>query len=174
MVTKGDVQASAQKIQQGVKKHLAKMKSITFGGQSYKPSDITTALQSVIDTATDADTKKAAYHAAVETQNKAAATAQPLMLGVSSYVYLTYGNSNEVLADFGLSPRKKRAPTVKTKAGAIVKAAATREARGTKGKRQKEEIVATAPATTPPASGVTSSGVAAAPQAPAKPTGSGS
>jgi hypothetical protein len=141
MANKALAVQNAQKLQQGLKKHFAKVKAITFSGEDHKPADISDTLQTVIDAAADTETKRAAYHAAVSTHTKAAATAQPLVLGLTSYVYLTYGTSNEVLADFGLPPRKKRKPTVETLAGAHKKAAATREARGTKG-----NVVASTPA----------------------------
>jgi hypothetical protein len=177
VTTKTSLLQIAQKLQQGTRKHLAKAKAITLGGKDYKPSEITAALQTIIDTSNDSDTKKAAYHEAVEAQNTAAAAAQPVVVGLTSYVHVAYGNSNEILADFGQTPRKKRKPTVKTKAGAQVKAAATREARGTKGRRQREEIVAETPATIPPSSGVATNGAAASAASAtpaAKATGAGS
>jgi hypothetical protein len=174
MLSKPSLASQAQKLQQGVKKHLGKVKAVTLGGESYSPSQINAALQTLVDGASDLDTKKAAFHGAVEAQNKALASARPVMQGLASYVYLTYGNANEVLADFGLSPRKKRQATVETKAQAIKKAAATRAAGGTKGKRENGESATTAPATIPPASGVTPNAPPASTPAPAKASGSGS
>src|SRR5271154_5970050 len=94
MANKAVAVQNAQKLQQGLKKHL-KVKAITFDGEDHRPSDISAALQAVVDTASDTETKRAAYHAAVNAQSKAAAGAQPLVVGLTTYVYLTYGTSNE-------------------------------------------------------------------------------
>ena len=55
-----------------------------------------------------------------------------------SFVRGTFGESPEVLADFGLLPKKVRKPlTVEQLAAAKAKRAATRKARGTTSKKQK-------------------------------------
>jgi hypothetical protein len=56
-------------------------------------------------------------------------------------VRASFGAQPDVLADFGLKPPKARAPlTVEEKAAAKAKRASTREARGTKGSKQKAAI----------------------------------
>jgi hypothetical protein len=51
-----------------------------------------------------------------------------------------YTEVPDTLAVFGLKPRKSPKKTVEILSTAIAKNLATRKARGTKGKRQKEEI----------------------------------
>ena len=54
-----------------------------------------------------------------------------LMAALVQFVKLTFSGSPDVLADFGLKPRKVRAPmTAEQKAAANAKRKATREARG--------------------------------------------
>jgi hypothetical protein len=142
--TKAGVLKSAQKLQDGITKHFGKTKTILIDGKLYKPAELTKALQAVLDRTADAEKKKAAYHDAIVAQDSAAAVAQPLALGIARYAYMALGQSNESLADFGLTPRKRRQPTVKTKAAAQDKAAATRVARGTKAKGAKGGNGATA------------------------------
>jgi hypothetical protein len=58
-----------------------------------------------------------------------------------AYVRSAFGNSPDVLADFGLSPKKARTPlTVEQKAAAAAKRKATRQARGTRGPKAKLSV----------------------------------
>jgi hypothetical protein len=78
------------------------------------------------------------------------------------FVRASFGNSPDVLADFGLTPHKAPAPkTVETKANAVAKTLATRQARHTMGPAKKAAIKGTVPASTP------SGGAAHAPGVPA-------
>jgi len=90
----------------------------------------------------------------------------------------SFGNQPDVLADFGLEPEKTATPlTVEQKAAAQGKAKATREARGTVGKKAKLKITGnvtgvlvtpvTTAAPTQPAVAVGSNGGTSAPASPA-------
>ena len=64
------------------------------------------------------------------------------MLAYVAYVKGTFGNTPDVLADFGLVPKKApRQPTPEQKAAAKAKREATRKARGTVGPVKKLSIV---------------------------------
>ena len=55
---------------------------------------------------------------------------------------MSFANQPTVLAGLGLAPRKPRTPlTAEQLAARVAKAKATREARGTKGSKQKAAIV---------------------------------
>ena len=68
----------------------------------------------------------------------------PLLLFMAAYVAYVkamFGQSPDMLADFGLMPKKARKPlTAEQLAAAKAKAAATRKARGTAGSVQKSLI----------------------------------
>src|ERR1019366_2520682 len=64
-----------------------------------------------------------------------------LMAALAAYVKLTYSESPDVLADFGLPPKKVATPlTTAQKAVADAKRAATRLARGTTSKKAKKAV----------------------------------
>ena len=63
------------------------------------------------------------------------------MAALVSYVKLTYSESPDVLADFGLPPKKVRTPlTAEQQAAANAKREATRTARGTTSKKAKQAV----------------------------------
>ena len=57
-----------------------------------------------------------------------------------------FGVVSKEAIDFGFPPPKKPEITVEAKALAVARRKATREARGTMGKRQKERVLGVAPA----------------------------
>src|SRR5258708_1401027 len=60
------------------------------------------------------------------------------MAAYVTYVKAAFGSAPDSLADFGMQPRKVRAPaTVEEAAAAVAKRAATRAARNTKGPKAK-------------------------------------
>lgn len=63
------------------------------------------------------------------------------MSAVVAFVRFNFGGDPQALADFGLPPRRTPTPpTAETKAAAVAKREATREARGTKGPKAKQKI----------------------------------
>lgn len=77
----------------------------------------------------------------VATMRAVEAKVVPVFQDLKSNLLNTFGNSATTLADFGLEPRKARAPmTSEEKAAAAAKARATRAARGTTSKQKKLAI----------------------------------
>jgi len=69
------------------------------------------------------------------------AQVDPIIEIYKRFVQATYANATPTLADFGIAPPKVRAPrTAEQKAASAAKAAATRKARGTAGKKQKAAV----------------------------------
>jgi hypothetical protein len=63
------------------------------------------------------------------------------MKALVQMVQAAFGTQVDVLADFGLDPKKAPAPlTTEQQAAALAKRTATREARGTKGTKAKQGI----------------------------------
>jgi len=60
------------------------------------------------------------------------------MLAFVAFVKATFSKSPDVLVDFGLAPKQAATPlTVEQKAARVAKGKATRQARGTMGKKKK-------------------------------------
>jgi hypothetical protein len=133
----------AEALSAGATKHFPNAsQSLTFGGATHTVTEVTTNLGQIVTLRTATTDAQATAKAKV-----AAETTQlpPLLLFMAAFVAFvkaTFGNQPDVLADFGLPPKKARTPlTVEQKAAAAAKRKATREARGTKGPVAKQAIV---------------------------------
>jgi hypothetical protein len=133
----------AEALSTGTTKHFPDPTAkVAFGGGTYTVAEVNGNLEQVVtlrNEANDAEALAQAKRAAERTQ------LPNLVLFMAAYVAFvkaTFGNSPDVLADFGLVPRKARTPlTVEQKAAAKAKRDATRVARGTKGPVAKKAIV---------------------------------
>ena len=86
-------------------------------------------------------TAKSAYQAKLAAQEAQAPALLSLMAALVSYVKLTYSESPDVLADFGLPPKTVRTQlTAEQQAAANAKREATRTARGTTSKKAKQAV----------------------------------
>jgi hypothetical protein len=127
--------ARAEGLSAGTTKHYPNASDqLAFDGGKYTITQVQTNLQKVAElrtATTDAQASAKAKVAAEET------LLPPLLLFMAAYaafVKATFGTQPDVLADFGLAPKKARKPlTTAQKAAAKAKADATRLARGTKG-----------------------------------------
>ena len=186
---KGQVAVLAEQLVAGTAKVLTSTTSVTFLGSSFTPAQITSKLQSIVTLRSDVNTAKAATQAKLAAEASQLPTLRGFMTAYESYVRGVYGSQPDVLAEFGLQPRKAPTPaTVEAKAAAAAKRAATRAARHTMGKVQKQAIkgdvtgvvltpvTASAPTVSTPSSPsapVTSGGGQAATPSPAGSTPSG-
>jgi len=132
----------------GMKKHVAAATVIFIDGVSYTPAALTTIFQAEIDTGVAVTPAKGAWEKAVADAKAAKEAAAAVRPGFEQWVQANYGKDPQTLADFAVPAKKPRVITPATKVASAVKAAATREARGTKGKAQKKAIKG-APSTPP-------------------------
>ena len=154
----------------GFQKHLASVASLTLGSVVYTPTQITTALQQIVALYSAVATAKSAYQAKLAAQNAQTPTLLSLMAALVSYVKLTYSESPDVLADFGLPPKTVKTPlTTEQQAAKVAKSKATREARGTTSKKAKQAVKGNVVgvSVTPVVAGQPVVGSSAAPSAPA-------
>jgi hypothetical protein len=123
----------------GTKAHYPNgSEQLTIGGATRTVSEFTALLQSFVDLREAVDAAKAASEAKLEAER---AQAPSLRGFIATFVKGTFGNSPEVLADFGIRPRKAPAPlTAEQKAVAVEKRKATRAARHTMGKNQRKGV----------------------------------
>ena len=83
---------------------------------------------------------RASLHAAVLAEQQLQASSAQFVSDVRQTILAMFSGQTDVLADFGLAPRKKAVRTPEAKVAANAKAKATRTARGTKGKKQLAAI----------------------------------
>jgi hypothetical protein len=140
-ITKAKETGLATTLVAGTKKHLSSVASLTLDSVAYTPVELVTALQTLIDLYTAADAAKSAVKAKLAALKAQGPTLRKLMVALESYVRLTFGGSPDVMADFGVTPKKVATPlTTEQKTVANAKRKATREARGTTGKKAKKAI----------------------------------
>jgi hypothetical protein len=133
----------------GLKKHATKSTIINIDGEPYTPASLTAIFQAEIDTGTAVTPAKGAWQRAVAEAKAAKDAAAAVRPGFEQWVQANFGKDAQALADFGVPPKKPRVIKPATKVASAQKAAATRAARGTKGKVQKKAIKGAVP--TPPA-----------------------
>ena len=138
--SKAKTLAAVQALIAGTNKHFPNG-SLTFGNATYPAASLVTRLQGLITAMQTVDGLHAALKDALIAQHGERADVGPLIKAYTTYLHALYGNATQTLADFGLAPRKvPTPPSVETLAAAKAKAAATRKARGTAGKKQKLAI----------------------------------
>jgi uncharacterized membrane protein YgcG len=129
-----------QQLIAGVQQFLAQLGTLTLGSQKMAPADIVKAIQGRIDASNAAVKAAAALVAALQAEKAELTGTAILVSSLRALVLGMYAPSPEVLAVFGVVPRKRTAPSAATKAAAAAKSLATRKARGTLGKKQKQKI----------------------------------
>jgi len=118
--------AADQKMVDGVNQHLMGLATIMVGGVATKPADIVTRVTGRINAAKAVETTEATHAAAVAANAVVLGQTHQFMLDLATAVEVQVGPVVDTLADFGLTPKKKGAPTAATKAAAAAKAKATR------------------------------------------------
>jgi hypothetical protein len=159
--SKATVAAQLQALINGLQKQFPKGQ-FTLGNTVYTTATLVQAIQSLIDAITAVTTAQANATIAVAALRDTMAKVGPVVLALRRNLLVMFGDAADILALFGLAPRKAPAPRTGTeKAAAAAKAAATREARGTTSKKKKLAIKGnvtginvtpiTAPTAAPPA-----------------------
>ncbi len=137
-------QIAEQNLIDGLKKHEATLMSLVLAGTTYKTADVITEVQDRINSAQSVISLRAAWRASIASDQDLRDKQKALMSALRAAIRAAFGGSIDVLADFGLAPRKT--PVVRTpqqKIESAEKAKATRAARHTMGKNQKAAIKGT-------------------------------
>jgi hypothetical protein len=148
-ITRTQQQNVDQKLIDGFNKHAQTIPSLLIGGTSLKTADIIGTLQARIAAANAAVSTRATWQTAVKADHDERAKTKTFVSGLRQAIQVAFAGSIDVLADFGLAPRKQRVVTPEEKAAASAKAKATREARHTMGSKQKKAIKGTVPQAAP-------------------------
>jgi len=137
----------------GIKKDLQNVPSLPLAGSTYTMAALAALVQSRIDAANTVVNARAQWVDASATYQTLNTKVTQVVRGLRQYVINVYGPESPLLADFGFTPSKRTPLTPEQKVARAAKAAATRKARGTLGKKQKAKIKGTvsptAPATPP-------------------------
>jgi hypothetical protein len=124
----------------GIQKHLVNA-SMTFGGGTFTTTQVTAELQELVGLRNAVNAARASTKVKVDAETAQAPALRAYMGAFVDFVRVQFGTQADVLADFGIAPKKAPTPlTVEQKAAAAAKRAATRVARGTKSAKAKKGI----------------------------------
>jgi hypothetical protein len=143
MAKKGNatIAALAGQLTAGISKRLANVGSLTLAGSTFTPAQLTTLLEKVVQLQKDVDDARSATKAKVAAETAQLPALRTTMSAFVQYLRATFGEQADVLADFGLQPKKAATPpTIEQKAAAAAKREATRVARHTMGPVQKKKV----------------------------------
>ncbi|HEY6459457.1 MAG TPA: hypothetical protein VIY73_04875, partial [Polyangiaceae bacterium] len=140
---KQDRADNAEALSAGATKHFPNAsQSITLGNAPYTVADITQDLQEIATLRDAVNAARAATQAKIAAEKAQLPKLLVLMALFEAFVRATFGDSADVLADFGLAPKKVRTPsTTEEKVAAVAKGKATRKARNTLGPVAKLDVV---------------------------------
>ena len=152
---RSEVQAHDGQVIVGIKKDLQNVSSVPLAGSAYPTATLEQLIQSRIDAANTVASARAQWLEAVAAYKSLNTKVTPLVRALRQYLVNVYGPDSTVLVDFGFTSSKRKTLTSDEQVARVEKAAATRKARGTMGKKQKAKIkgavTTTAPAAPPPA-----------------------
>jgi hypothetical protein len=137
------IQSRDAQVIAGIQKRLENDPPIVLAGVSYTAASMTALYQSQLNAITAVATATAQRTSAIQAYKALTATVDTVTPGLRDYLRQTYNNAPEVLADFGMTPKKaaaKRDPV--TNVVAAARNAATRKARHTEGPKAKLETKA--------------------------------
>jgi hypothetical protein len=148
--TKNNKKTRRDKLRQfvnGMKLHLVPLKTVTINQVVYQVDDIVTKVEADIASSDAAEKGHADWIQLVDHERASHTAIDPLVSDIKQIVRVHFGNtdaSQGILADFGMTPHKKRTVTPKAKVAAASKAKATRALLHTAGPKQKKATKAEA------------------------------
>jgi hypothetical protein len=136
-LTKATTLARVQALIAGTQKHFPSA-SFTLGNTAFTTASLVQLLQSLADAIAAVNSAQAGARTAVAAMRAVRANVNPVITEFTKWLHASFGTAASTLADFGLQPPKAKTPiTAEAKTAAVAKRAATRQARGTAGKKQK-------------------------------------
>ena len=136
---------------QGIALDFVNVPNVVLAGFTLTPAQLQQRYQAWLDLADQADAKLLEYKAALAARNAAGKALTPIDRALRKNLEGTYGDNCKQILDLGYDPTKPAHKAAAVKAGAVVKATATRAVRHTLGKNQKKAVKGSDP--TPPAAG---------------------
>jgi hypothetical protein len=140
-VAPGQFEAELTDMDAGVVKDIPAKSTLSINGVVMTGAQIDAKLKGYIATIQAADAAKQQAKAAVTARVNMTVEGRDFYQQLKKAVIASFGAQSPQLDDFGLAPAKPKAPkTSAQKAITAAKAKLTREARGTRGKKQKAAI----------------------------------
>jgi hypothetical protein len=130
----------------GLQANFATKTPLVLKKQTLTVGEIVKQVQARVDARSTTSDAQKAYHSAVQAERESEAEVKPLQQALQRTLQGRFGDDSEKLKEFGIAPTKARKVPVATKAAAVAKGQATRDARGTKGPKEKLAIKGVAPA----------------------------
>lgn len=125
----------------GVTKHLSNVATLTFGVGSFTPAQLLAQLSLLVTLRQAVVAAQAVVKAKLADEAAQAPTIRATLVAFVAFVRQMYANQPDVLADFGLVPRKAATPlTAEQRAAANAKRKATLAARGIVGKQKRKAV----------------------------------
>ena len=143
---KADNVLELQALLNGITTLLPKVDSFLLSRQTVSRADLLAQVQKRLDAALATKNARIALHNAVEAERNAQTVFKPLRSALRAYLVSVFSANAPELQQFGFVQSRRPKKTVAPKAAAVTKAKATRQARGTKGKKQKATIHGTSAA----------------------------
>ncbi len=141
--------SAIQQMQAGLEKNL-KGKTLQVNNATLKVDDVIATFDAFLAQVAATDAANADWKTLLAALTSTQKTSiNPLMSGLARVFEAAYGPQNQILVEFGLTPRRTPARTLKSKTTGVAKGKATRVARGTMGSKQKAAIHGTVPAPAP-------------------------
>ena len=140
-ISKSDEATLALKLAAGIEQHFTATAQLYIAEKALTPAQVAAQLQTLAALRTAVDAARAALKGKLADETTEGPALRAFCASVISFVRAAYPGAPEILADFGLAPKKvRKALTAQEQAAANAKGAATREARGTVGKKKKLAI----------------------------------
>jgi hypothetical protein len=122
----------------GIGKHITT--NVTVGGVAYTPVVLSGIFSGAVTALQTAESLHTQWLDAVKAARATVAQARVVYKPFKQFVLGQFGDNQTVLDDFDITVSKPAVPTAATKAAAVLKSKATKEARGTTGKKQKQSV----------------------------------
>jgi hypothetical protein len=139
--TKVDLQAAYLSLIAGLLAYFQPGDLFALAAGVMTRDELIALFQQFVAAAEATKTSNAAWRSDVQAERAMELTVAPVRAGLKSILQGKFGKSGTQLLKFGITPLQAPVKTTAVKTAAVVKAKATRQARGTKGSKQKQAIV---------------------------------
>jgi len=137
---RSDVLKELDALRSGIEANLSST-NIVLDGQSYTGAQLADVVTSAWTSVRSVVSARATLRDSIASDTALQARLAPTLRAIRELIRIMYGSRPTMLAQFGLTPKKERAPlTTDALLARTAKARATRKARNTKGSRQKKAI----------------------------------
>jgi hypothetical protein len=143
---KTDLQSAYAALVLGLQQHYQPGDTFPLSTGTLTRDDLVAELQRFIAAAETTKTSNKAWRGDVQTERATLKEVEPIRQGVRSIIEARFGKGGIQLLDFGFTPRKAGKKTAASKAGAVVKQHATRQARGRRARSSAKPSPATSSA----------------------------